>query len=51
MSPERIRERCQYLIERGQGDEPIWTSAQMEDIVVAYMRVLDEYARIRTGIS
>ena len=51
MSPEMIKERCQYLIERGQGDEPVWTSAQMYGIVGEFLRLLDDYARVRTGIS
>jgi len=46
-----IKERCEYLIERRQGDEPIWTSDQMLAMVNEYLRVLDAYSRVRTGIS
>ena len=51
MSPEMIKARCEYLIDRRQGDEPVWTSDQMLAILIEYYRVWDDLARIRTGIS
>ena len=39
-----------WLIERQQGDVPVWTSEQMLPIVSDYLCLLDEYARLRTGI-
>lgn len=50
MSPEQIKERCQYLLERRQGDEPVWTSAQMFPIVSDYLALLNEMAMLRTGV-
>jgi hypothetical protein len=49
-TPEQIKARCEWLIERRQGDTPIWTSDTMYAIVADYLRLLDEMARLRTGI-
>ena len=51
MSPEQIKARCEWMMERRQGDEPIWTSAQMLPILNEYLRTMDDLARVRTGIS
>lgn len=50
MNAEQIKRRCEWLIERRQGDVPIWTSDQMHDIVMENLRLIEEVERLRTGV-
>jgi hypothetical protein len=49
-NPEEIKARCEWLRERRQGEEPVWTSDQMYPIVTEYLVLLQEMARLRTGV-
>jgi hypothetical protein len=50
MSPEEILRICEAQAEIGRGDLPYWSCNQVQAVVTEWLRVLEAYRRLQTGV-